>query len=190
MTTDRLPPADPFLVARTTAALPARLQAKVDVAVAAAGTWVITGSVVHLPGGAEVVLSPSADGVLRLPEQVVCACLLAPGCLHRAGVLAAAPVALDSGEGSGNGGPGEPSSVGETETASAEEVWTVPEQETAEVLRAAADALALSVREGALGRLTVERTDGTGVLVGDAPLAAALEAAGFRATPKGLRIRA
>ena len=64
--------------------------------------------------------------------------------------------------------------------------WT----EEPEVLRAAADALALSVREGALGRLTVERTDGTGVLVGDAPLAAALEAAGFRATPKGLRIRA
>jgi len=58
------------------------------------------------------------------------------------------------------------------------------------LLRAAADALALAVREGALGRLTVERTDGTGVLVGDAPLAAALEAAGFRATPKGLRIRA
>jgi ATP-dependent Lhr-like helicase len=64
--------------------------------------------------------------------------------------------------------------------------WT----EEPELLRAAADALALAVREGALGRLTVERTDGTGVLVGDAPLAAALEAAGFRATPKGLRIRA
>ena len=64
--------------------------------------------------------------------------------------------------------------------------WT----EEPELLRAAADALALAVREGALGRLTVERTDGTGVLIGDAPLAAALEAAGFRATPKGLRIRA
>jgi ATP-dependent helicase Lhr and Lhr-like helicase len=64
--------------------------------------------------------------------------------------------------------------------------WTDEPQ----LLRAAADALALAVREGALGRLTVERTDGTGVLVGDAPLAAALEAAGFRATPKGLRIRA
>jgi ATP-dependent Lhr-like helicase len=64
--------------------------------------------------------------------------------------------------------------------------WT----EEPEVLRAAADALALAVREGALGRLTVERTDGTGVLAGGAPLAAALEAAGFRATPKGLRIRA
>ena len=59
-----------------------------------------------------------------------------------------------------------------------------------EVLRAGADALALAVREGALGKLTVERTDGTGVLLGDNPLAEALEAAGFRATPRGLRIRA
>ena len=58
------------------------------------------------------------------------------------------------------------------------------------ILRAGADALALAVREGALGRLTVERTDGTGVLAGQAPLAQALEAAGFRATPRGLRIRA
>jgi ATP-dependent Lhr-like helicase len=59
-----------------------------------------------------------------------------------------------------------------------------------EMLRAAADALALAVREGALGKLTVERADGTGVLLGDHPLAQALEAAGFRATPRGLRIRA
>ena len=57
-------------------------------------------------------------------------------------------------------------------------------------LRSAADALALAVREGALGRLTVERTDGEGVLLSDHPLADALEAAGFRATPRGLRLRA
>jgi ATP-dependent Lhr-like helicase len=58
------------------------------------------------------------------------------------------------------------------------------------VLQAAADALARAVREGALGKLTVERADGTGVLVTDHPLTAALAAAGFRATPRGLRIRA
>jgi len=56
-------------------------------------------------------------------------------------------------------------------------------------LQAAADALALAVREGALGRLTVERADGAGVLDGEHPLATALAAAGFRATPKGLRMR-
>ncbi|HET9654946.1 MAG TPA: DEAD/DEAH box helicase, partial [Kineosporiaceae bacterium] len=58
------------------------------------------------------------------------------------------------------------------------------------VLQAAADALALAVREGALGKLTVERADGEGLLSADHPLATALAAAGFHATPRGLRIRA
>jgi ATP-dependent helicase Lhr and Lhr-like helicase len=64
--------------------------------------------------------------------------------------------------------------------------WT----EDPDLLRATADALALAVREGALGKLTVERADGAGVLFGDQPLARALETAGFRATPRGLRLRA
>jgi len=59
-----------------------------------------------------------------------------------------------------------------------------------ERLQAAADALALAVRDGALGRLTVQRTDGEGVLTSDHPLGAALETAGFHATPGGLRLRA
>jgi ATP-dependent Lhr-like helicase len=58
-----------------------------------------------------------------------------------------------------------------------------------EALQPAADALALSVREGVLGRLTVEKADGSGVLAADSPLGAALESAGFHATPRGLRIR-
>jgi ATP-dependent Lhr-like helicase len=56
-----------------------------------------------------------------------------------------------------------------------------------ERLRAAADALALAVREGALGRLTVERTNGESALT--SALGRALEAAGFHATPRGLRLR-
>jgi len=56
------------------------------------------------------------------------------------------------------------------------------------VLDPAAAALAAAVRDGALGRLTVERADGAGVY--DSPLARALEAAGFRPTPRGLRLRA
>jgi ATP-dependent helicase Lhr and Lhr-like helicase len=55
-------------------------------------------------------------------------------------------------------------------------------------LRPAVDALALAVREGALGKLTVERADGESVI--DSPLGAALEAAGFHPTPRGLRLRA
>ncbi|MBB6554432.1 ATP-dependent helicase [Nonomuraea rubra] len=55
-------------------------------------------------------------------------------------------------------------------------------------LQPAVDALALAVRDGALGKLTVERADGTAIV--DSPLAAALEAAGFHPTPRGLRLRA
>jgi len=57
-----------------------------------------------------------------------------------------------------------------------------------DVLGPCAAALAAAVRVGALGRLTVERADGAGVY--DSPLAVALEAAGFRPTPRGLRLRA
>ncbi len=49
-------------------------------------------------------------------------------------------------------------------------------------LQAAADALALAVREGGLGRLAVERADGESVHAPSA-LSDALEAAGFRPTP-------
>jgi ATP-dependent Lhr-like helicase len=55
------------------------------------------------------------------------------------------------------------------------------------VLSPAAAALAEAVRGGALGRLTVERADGAAVH--DSPLAQALESAGFRPTPRGLRLR-
>ena len=56
-------------------------------------------------------------------------------------------------------------------------------------LQAAADALALAVREGALGRLTVEKADGDAVLGSEHPLARTLSHAGFHATPRGLRLR-
>ncbi|WP_329425080.1 ATP-dependent helicase [Streptosporangium sp. NBC_01495] len=55
-------------------------------------------------------------------------------------------------------------------------------------LQPAVDALALAVRDGALGKLTVERADGTAI--NDSPLGAALESAGFHPTPRGLRLRA
>ncbi|MEE1926589.1 ATP-dependent helicase [Streptomyces sp. TRM 70351] len=55
-------------------------------------------------------------------------------------------------------------------------------------LEAAAAALAGAARAGSLGTLTVERANGAPVLT--APLGGALEAAGFHATPRGLRLRA
>jgi ATP-dependent Lhr-like helicase len=63
--------------------------------------------------------------------------------------------------------------------------WT----DEAAVLAPAAAALAAAVRAGALGRLTVERADGERA-GGDSPLTQALEAAGFRPSPRGLRLRA
>jgi ATP-dependent Lhr-like helicase len=56
-----------------------------------------------------------------------------------------------------------------------------------DTLRAAADALALSVRDGALGSLRVERADGDAIET--TPLGDALAAAGFHVTPRGLRLR-
>jgi ATP-dependent helicase Lhr and Lhr-like helicase len=55
------------------------------------------------------------------------------------------------------------------------------------VLEPCAAALAAAVRDGALGRITVEKADGE--TVHDSPLATALASAGFRPTPRGLRLR-
>jgi ATP-dependent Lhr-like helicase len=57
-----------------------------------------------------------------------------------------------------------------------------------DTLAAAAGALSAAVRDGWLGGLSVERTDGSGAL--DGVLAEALAEAGFRNSPKGLRLRA
>ena len=56
-----------------------------------------------------------------------------------------------------------------------------------EALIAAGRSLAASVRSGALGPMSVERADGESVH--SSPLRDALKAAGFRATPRGLRLR-
>jgi ATP-dependent Lhr-like helicase len=59
--------------------------------------------------------------------------------------------------------------------------------EEPEILQPAVDALALAVREGSLGKLAVEKADGEAIT--DSPLSRALLEAGFRATPRGLRLR-
>jgi ATP-dependent Lhr-like helicase len=56
-----------------------------------------------------------------------------------------------------------------------------------EALIAAGQALGAAVRTGALGPMSVERADGESVH--SSPLRDALTAAGFRATPRGLRLR-
>ena len=59
--------------------------------------------------------------------------------------------------------------------------------ENTEVLQPAVDALALAVRDGSLGKLSVEKADGEAIA--ETPLASVLEQAGFRSTPRGLRLR-
>jgi ATP-dependent Lhr-like helicase len=54
-------------------------------------------------------------------------------------------------------------------------------------LRAAAEGLSKAVKEGSLGQLAVQRADGETALTSN--LAEILRDAGFRATPKGLRLR-
>ena len=64
--------------------------------------------------------------------------------------------------------------------------------EQPEVLQPAADALAGAVNDGLLGKLSVQRVDGTDLMAGglQRPIAVALTRAGFHLTPKGLRLRA
>ena len=57
-----------------------------------------------------------------------------------------------------------------------------------DLLQPAVDALALAAREGILGKLHVERADGEAVQ--GTPFGDALMDAGFRATSRGLRLRA
>ncbi|KRB73013.1 DEAD/DEAH box helicase [Nocardioides sp. Root190] len=59
-----------------------------------------------------------------------------------------------------------------------------------DVLTPAAEALSSAVRRGSLGQLTVEKADGAALLGSGSPLRDALAAAGFVATPRGLRVRA
>lgn len=140
-----LPPADPLLVADTISALPARLRGKLDAAVSATGSWEVDGLTVRLPGIAEVVLRPEG-GVLRRADHVVCDCLLAPTCLHRASVLAASPVAApsrtsDAIDLSDEGVP--------QETTSSEGAWTVEEQRAAAAVGAAASQILQAGLQGA-----------------------------------------
>ncbi|MFI0960964.1 hypothetical protein ACH4S8_06055 [Streptomyces sp. NPDC021080] len=101
-----LPPAAPDVVAAAVEGLTTRLRKKLDAAIEsyAALPVVADGAVRRVRCGedAEVVLTPGPAGSVTGPDQVVCSCLLAPRCLHRAAVLGACPLA-------------DPEAAGETE---------------------------------------------------------------------------
>ncbi|MFD5632892.1 hypothetical protein ACFWJM_01900 [Streptomyces sp. NPDC127077] len=92
-----LPPVAPDVVASAVEGLTSRLRKKLDATIAsyAALPVVTDGAVRRVRCGedTEVALTPGASGSVTDADQVVCSCLLAPRCLHRAAVLGACPLA-------------------------------------------------------------------------------------------------
>ncbi|MGW0706329.1 hypothetical protein ACWD4G_10240 [Streptomyces sp. NPDC002643] len=92
-----LPPAAPDVVAAAVESLTSRLRKKLDAAIESYAALPVTADAgalrIRCGEDAEVTLTPGASGALTDPEQVLCSCLLAPRCLHRAAVLGVCPVA-------------------------------------------------------------------------------------------------
>lgn len=92
-----LPLVAPDVVASAVEGLTSRLRKKLDAAIAsyAALPVLADGAVRRVRCGedAEVALAPGPSGAVTDASQVVCSCLLAPRCLHRAAVLGACPLA-------------------------------------------------------------------------------------------------
>ncbi|WP_344407334.1 hypothetical protein, partial [Dactylosporangium fulvum] len=95
MTTVVLPPVAAAVLVAAVDGLPARLRKKLDDAAAKlAGRAVVADGPrysVTIDDTTTVTLVTEA-GVVRSPDAVTCTCLLAPNCLHRAAILALAPV--------------------------------------------------------------------------------------------------
>ncbi|MFE2298579.1 hypothetical protein ACFXAW_10310 [Streptomyces sp. NPDC059445] len=107
-----LPPVAPDVVASAVEGLTSRLRKKLDATITsyAALPVVADGVVRRVRCGedAEVSLTPGAVGSVTDPSQVVCSCLLAPRCLHRAAVLGACPLADPEAEAETAGDDGQP----------------------------------------------------------------------------------
>lgn len=94
-------------------ALPARLRKRLDAAVERAGAWphepADGGELIRVDDETTVTLRLTG-GVVLAADDVVCSCLLAPACLHRAAVAARLPVhdpnaGAGTGTGTGAGAP-------------------------------------------------------------------------------------
>ena len=91
-----LPTVTAPVLAAAVDALPNRLRRKLDDTLAAAASWPVSvhdGQSTVTVDDVTIVTLSAPDGVVTEPGQVTCTCLLAPNCLHRAAVLARAPVA-------------------------------------------------------------------------------------------------
>ncbi|WP_329131791.1 hypothetical protein OG552_11200 [Streptomyces sp. NBC_01476] len=105
-----LPPVTAGAAGEAAELLPGRLRKRLDGAVGKAGGWVVRAGdgevVVAVDAETTVTLTLSPAGTVATAGAVRCDCLLAPACLHRAAVLAAAPLADEEEEEEGDG-PGE-----------------------------------------------------------------------------------
>ncbi|MEU8526895.1 hypothetical protein AB0C77_15060 [Streptomyces sp. NPDC048629] len=198
MTATGLPPVAAEVAAGALDLLPARLRKRVDGAVAKAAAWRVepapdgangVGAVRVRVADETTVTLTTTDGVVASADAAICDCLLAPACLHRAAVLASAPLA-ETGPGpdepeTGPGpGPDEPETEADPEPESAQEPGS-PAAPTPAQLRAL-DALR-AVGE----RVLVAGVGGAGAVVRAETVRAAHAArvAGLhRAAAVGLRI--
>ena len=94
-----LPKVSAVVLTETVDGLPGRLRKKIDETAALAAGWPVAVTVTEdrseytiTVDEATTVTLTAISGVVRTTDAVSCGCLLAPKCLHRAGVLACAPV--------------------------------------------------------------------------------------------------
>src|SRR3954447_12598300 len=115
--TGSLPPIEATVLVAAVDGLPARLRKKLD---DAAGRFAVLVAVrdgeryTIAVDDATTVTLVTVGGVVRSADAVTCTCLLAPNCLHRAGVLTLAPISDGSAPDAGATAPGIalPSSLG------------------------------------------------------------------------------
>ncbi|MEV0681993.1 hypothetical protein AB0I60_36270 [Actinosynnema sp. NPDC050436] len=91
-----LPPVAPAVVADVLDALPPRLRKRIDAALDKAATWevICSEAAARADLDADTALTWTlVAGALTAADDLVCSCLLAPRCLHRAVAVAAAPIA-------------------------------------------------------------------------------------------------
>lgn len=94
--TSQLPFITPMVLSEAVDALPVRLRKRLDAMAAKAAGWPVTadGSTVTVTVDSAVAVTLTVTaGVVASSDDVRCCCLLAPQCLHRAAVLARAPIA-------------------------------------------------------------------------------------------------
>ncbi|MFD7644516.1 hypothetical protein ACFV4P_28160 [Kitasatospora sp. NPDC059795] len=148
MTDTRWPAVAAEVVAEVVSALSARLQKRLDGAAAklADRPPVRTGDDWSVRIDDETVLVLHApDGTVRTADDVRCGCLLAPGCLHRAAAVTAAPLAAPADEQTPTGRQTPAGPVPDT-AVEKEEPLTPAEAEAVDRLRrVAADTLAAGI---------------------------------------------